>query len=427
MIDLRTGNCLDVMPTLEANSIDTIITDPPYGISFMGKRWDYDVPAVDIWREVYRVLKPGAHILVACGTRTQHRMAVNIEDAGFEIRDVITWLYGSGFPKSHDISKAIDKEAGCFVEGALSPNTRAGVVGDENGYDHSKRITLANPQTPAALYWQGWGTALKPACEFWTLARKPISERTVAANVLEWGTGGINVDGCRIASEMYKINTWDDGSKPFGGGAGHDYTGRTTSGRFPANLILDEDAAALLDEQSGVSRSTAQVRHNNVGWGTNGIYGSGDAQDSNGYSDTGGASRFFYVAKASRAERDAGCEGLPECIPSVAQAGDVNNKGQTGCPYSTTSPTPKRNAHPTVKPISLMRYLCRLITPPAGVVLDPFMGSGSTGCAAVLEGRDFIGIELDEKWVDVARRRIAYWQAQVVPETLPLEMAVMAQ
>jgi DNA modification methylase len=425
VIDLRLGDCLEVMREMPDDSVDACVTDPPYGWSFMGKRWDYDVPAVEVWREVYRVLRPGAHILVACGTRTQHRMAVNIADAGFEIRDVITWLYGSGFPKSLDISKAIDKQLDTFVEGELSPNSRCGVEGDENGYDHSKRITVPNPQSPAAARWQGWGTALKPACEFWTLARKPLAERTVAANVLAWGTGGVNVDGCRVATdELTPRNNkvGDNGWKNSSGG----YIELSPLGRFPANLILDEDAAALLDEQSGVCGAYAPVKSGHSGK-SKGIYGDYAQRGDDGatfYGErSGGASRFFYCAKASKGERDAGCEGLPETVK--VWNGQSDKSSTDVKPVEERWTTNMRNYHPTVKPVALMRYLCRLITPPRGVVLDPFMGSGSTGIGATLEGFGFIGVEMDADYHEIARRRIEHWREQNTPEPqLELEMCI---
>ena len=193
------------MKTLDDNSVDSIVTDPPYGLSFMGKKWDYDVPSVEVWKEAMRVLKPGGHALIACGTRTQHRMVCNIEDAGFEIRDVVSWIYGSGFPKSLNISKVIDKAAGAEREvvgkiNAPASQKRVQTMGrpehSGSGWQESPNITA--PATEAAKEWDGWGTALKPACEFFTLCRKPLSEKTIAANVLKWGTGGINIDGCRV-------------------------------------------------------------------------------------------------------------------------------------------------------------------------------------------------------------------------------------
>jgi DNA modification methylase len=377
-LTLHHGDCLEVLRLLPDCSVDSIVTDPPYGLSFMGKRWDYDVPSVDVWAECLRVLKPGGHLLAFAGTRTQHRMAVRIEDAGFEIRDMIAWVYGSGFPKSLDVSKAIDKMdaaqeqqarryrftewvrstgitskqiddatqtnmGGHYTTAASQPaimtrehleacrhllgdipewvereadirsvesknfaerevvgqhQTDMGGLGGERLGQKGGDITIAS--TPEAKQWEGWGTALKPALEPITVARKPLIG-TVAENVLQHGTGAINVDGGRVGE------------------------------RWPANFIHDgsEEATDLL----------------------------------------GASARFFYCAKASKADRG-------------------------------------ENHHPTVKPTDLMRYLCRLVTPPSGIVLDPFMGSGSTGKAAMLEGFAFVGIEREAEYIDIAKARI---------------------
>jgi len=349
---IMTGDCLAVLKTLAENSIDSIVTDPPYGIRFMAKRWDHDVPKIDVWKECLRVLKPGGHMLVACGTRTQHRMVAPIEDAGFEIRDVITWLYSQGFPKSLNVSKAIDKEAGAerevvgesqYAGRGIRPSVKTNAIGAYFSTDHQP---ITTPATDAAKQWEGFGTAIKPACEFWTLCRKPSSESTVAKNVLRWATGGLNIDGCRVSvgAEL---------------------------GRFPANLILDEEAAAALDEQTGILKSGSLLPGHKQGRGTgNSIQTSGGVIQKEYGGDSGGASRFFYCAKASKSDR---CEG---------------------------------NNHPTVKPTSLMRYLCKLITPPAGTVLDPFAGSGSTGVAALSEGFKFLGIELNSEYVTIAQNRL---------------------
>jgi DNA modification methylase len=321
--ELHNGDCLDVLRGLPDCSVDAIVTDPPYGLSFMGKKWDYDVPSVEVWAECLRVLKPGGHLLAFAGTRTQHRMAVRIEDGGFEIRDMIAWVYGSGFPKSHNLR-------------------------DE---------------------WQGWGTALKPALEPITVARKPLSG-TVAANVLAHGTGALNIDGARVAAD-----DGQDRSRPprtpnaiLGGGKGTNLTAseHNEAGRWPANLIHD---------------------------------GSAEPVDL-----LGDAARFFYCAKASKRDRDEGLEGFKKEPGVFFQTGN----GASGKPSSIGSYTaPRANIHPTVKPTDLMRYLCRLVTPPGGVVLDPFMGSGSTGKAAMREGFRFIGIERDPEYIEIARARIA--------------------
>jgi len=410
---LLLGNCLEVLKTLPDNSIDSVVSDPPYGLKFMGKKWDYDVPSVETWREVMRVLKPGGHALIACGTRTQHRMALNIEDAGFEIRDVITWLYGSGFPKSLDISKAIDKSAGAERE-VIGKKSTYREPQTPNGWDCTKRAEFETaPSTDAAKEWQGWGTALKPACEFWTLARKPLSESTVAKNVLKWGVGGINVDGCRIASDELtprknKGGRLETNVGEFGINDKDFIATPSPLGRFPANLILDEQAAFDLDAQSGISKSVNSQR-NNAASKNSCMSGDNLGHVSFGHNDSGGASRFFYCAKASKSERNAGLEGMPNRI--LARSGGAAAAAERGESYDIGDGAFNRtieckNHHPTVKPIKLMEYLCRLITPPSGTVLDPFMGSGSTGVAAKSLGFNFVGIELDKEYFDIANARI---------------------
>ncbi len=298
MHELHHGNCLDILRTMPDCSIDAVVTDPPYGLSFMGKRWDYDVPSTEIWAECLRVLKPGGYLLAFAGTRTQHRMAVRIEDAGFEIRDMLAWMYGSGFPKSHNLDG-----------------------------EH-----------------QGWGTALKPAMEPITMARKPF-KATVAQNVQEWGTGAINIDGCRIPCDDGFEKAWDNpvstnisakGGTYISEGIQHqvDLSEYKPSGRWPANVLHDgsPDVVRTIGEDS----------------------------------------RFFYCSKSSSEDRNDGCD----------------------------------NNHPTVKPTDLMRYLCRMVTPTGGIVLDPFTGSGSTGRGAVLEGFRFIGCEMDADYIEIAKARI---------------------
>ena len=358
-------------------SIDAIVTDPPYGLSFMGKKWDYDVPGEDIWRECLRVLKPGGHLLAFAGTRTQHRMAVRIEDAGFEIRDMIAWVYGSGFPKSMDVSKAIDKAAG--AQGSRGPMKRGGERlarledgkrdgegrwGDEAGRDPFTYL----PATPEAQQWAGWGTALKPALEPITVARKPF-KGTVAANVLAHGTGGINVDGCRVGTGEDTGRSRSGANNLFSGlgpqdSAAHDL------GRWPANLIHDgsDEVVGLFPESKGQQGAISGKEPSGK---TNAVYGEYQQRnESEPRNDAGSAARFFYCAKTSKRERGEG------------------------------------NNHPTVKPIALMRYLCRLVTPPSGTVLDPFMGSGSTGIAAGAERFNFVGIELDPDYFAIAQQRI---------------------
>jgi DNA modification methylase len=450
MINLLHGDCLEQMKTLEDNSVDSIVSDPPYGISFMAKKWDYDVPSVDVWNEAMRVLKPGGHALIACGTRTQHRMVVNIEDAGFEIRDVVSWIYGSGFPKSLNISKAIDKNGGnghlaneiaqqlknartsrglsqkkaddLFCGGTTNyswyegrpagqriPNEetfkkialewselkslqekvaeaerevvgksahKSGIANGTKGHNTvggtiAQHVEITTPATEAAKQWDGWGTALKPACEFFTLCRKPLSEKTIAANVLKWGTGGINIDACRVGTETTfttrgKTQTGAGGWKT----VGHDEPQRKQNpqGRFPANLIHDGSKEVLDLFPDTKTNPAYGTKHDGS------IWGSGKGQAVTIAASQGSAARFFYCPKASKKDRNEG------------------------------------NNHPTVKPTALMAYLCRLITPTGGVVLDPYMGSGSTGKAAVQEGFRFVGCELDKDYFDIATARVTNGQ-----------------
>ena len=315
MHELYHGNCLDILRTMPDNSIDAVVTDPPYGLSFMGKKWDYDVPSTEIWAECLRVLKPGGYLLAFAGTRTQHRMAVRIEDAGFEIRDMLAWMYGSGFPKSHNLD--------C---------------------EH-----------------QGWGTALKPAMEPITMARKPF-KATVAQNVQEWGTGAINIDGCRIGEEEIKTCAKVKGKSfdslaPVSGFNGCEES--THFGRWPANVLHDGSAEIL--------------------------------------QGMGEAARFFYTPKACKSDRENGCFALPLVSYEMNRPPDSD---------VDLVPTVNRNFHPTVKPTDLMRYLCRMVTPTGGIVLDPFTGSGSTGRGAVLEGFRFIGCEMDADYIEIAKARI---------------------
>jgi DNA modification methylase len=429
---LHTGDCREVMATLPAESVDAIVCDPPYGLSFMGKGWDHGVPGVDFWVEALRVLKPGGHLIAFGGTRTYHRLAVAIEDAGFEVRDCLMWLYGSGFPKSHNVSKAMDKQAGAEREVVTQKRTDmfgeyevelsyggASNIGKDstNSYITKVRGTattvhLTAPNTDLAKEWHGWGTALKPSYEPAILARKPL-RGTVADNVTQWGTGALNIDGCRVEHNDPEKRTNRTSAK-FDGITMHAYEHAdgginqlaiaNPSGRWPANLILDEEAAAALDAQSGVTRSVRTDRgkgidgptFQNVNGTLNGI---------RGHSDTGGASRFFYTAKASRSEREAGLDGVEAVRRSDGR------KTEHHVPNLRTSE--RANHHPTVKPIALMRYMIRLVAPRGAVVLDPFMGSGSTGCAAMVEGMQFVGIDITPEYVDIARRRLAWWSCSL--------------
>jgi DNA modification methylase len=425
MATLHHGDCLEVLRGMANDSVDSVVTDPPYGLSFMGKKWDYDVPSEDIWRECLRVLKPGGHLLAFAGTRTQHRMAVRIEDAGFEIRDLIAWVYGSGFPKSLDVSKAIDKAAGVAFDAV--PAAGVGFMNAEGsgGYNVTKnQLARKGESTEAARQWQGWGTALKPALEPITLARKPL-EGTVAANVLAHGTGGLNVDGCRVASsdqiaavtgKATLCGTRDGYDRPWK----HDPAAlaarqeranaaiekANTLGRWPANLIHDgsDEVVGLFPERDGSKPGT---RYNGPKFDGDVYNASSTAQKEFGYGDSGSAARFFYCAKASKADRDEGCEALEERKSGMSNGAQLNGEGyDKGQDIGLNRVISRRNNHPTVKPTALMRYLCRLVTPPGGVVLDPFMGSGSTGKAAILEGFQFVGIEREEEYIKIAKARI---------------------
>lgn len=568
--EIKHGDCLEVLKSMPDNSVDAVVTDPPYGLSFMGKKWDYDVPSVEIWAECLRVLKPGGHLLAFAGTRTQHRMAVRIEDAGFEIRDMIAWVYGSGFPKSLDVSKAIDKAAGAERE-VVGPNQwaeRGGLV-QANTYGTPSRPDETAPATDAARQWQGYGTALKPAMEPITVARKPL-EGTVAENVLEHGTGALNIDGCRVPidaeADASQLRTMQRSQREPGDGWGMSTTSGDTpqvvrpDGRWPANLIHDGSEEVVVcfpvttsgkDKNPAKASSSGFTRHGTrseeVNYGDTGsaarffscqkddfplllsdakaifeawkksaantVQGSLSrprqyadiARDlvrlaeacgavlqgpllgghftsateseceklceivitailyieqrswlvsqherhtllgnlvsiaatneqtgittitvshltSDGYAESAtfgimrantdhgvvaSASRFTYCAKASKKDRD---EGLSNPATPFVQFQTAN--GTSGRPSSLSEGrnTEYRNHHPTVKPTDLMRYLCRLVTPPGGTVLDPFTGSGSTGKAAMLEGFNFIGIEREAEYVAIAEARIAETQ-----------------
>ena len=376
------GDCREVMATLDAASVDAVVCDPPYGLSFMGKGWDHGVPGEEFWTEAMRVAKPGAHLLAFGGTRTYHRLACAIEDAGWEIRDCVMWVYGSGFPKSHDVSKAIDKAAGAEREricGVRSAVVGATYAGDEWSREFKDSVLSSDPITDAARQWSGWGTALKPAWEPIIVARKPLCG-TVADNVLTHGTGGINVDGCRVGTES--TLTVRNGNTGAHGRYGKDdrvFTRENPPGRWPANVIhdgSDEVVGLFPQQQSGANPTRRGSQKFRTAYGE--FAGNEECVSHRG-ADSGSAARFFYCAKASKADRTAD------------------------------------NPHPTVKPTALMRYPCRLVTPPGGVVLDPFTGSGSTGKAAVLEGFGFIGIEREAEYVEIARARIA----AAVPEMEP--------
>jgi site-specific DNA-methyltransferase (adenine-specific) len=438
------GNNLNILPTLPDNSVDSIVTDPPYELGFMGKKWDSSGIAysVELWTECLRVLKPGGHLLSFGGTRTWHRVAVAIEEAGFEIRDSMAWLYGSGFPKSLDVSKAIDKAAGAEREvltetvedlfgereeekKEIRTNEASGLVSVGQGERTLTTRYETAPATTEAQQWEGWGTALKPAFEPVVVARKPLIG-TVAENVLTHGTGGLNIDGSRIGRKQGDNSSAGNRTATFGtqdtqpGGDGSGGWEQNASGRWPANVILDEYTAELLDEQSGVSKSRQALMGNGTrseGWNLN----TADPTI-RGHNDSGGASRFFYVAKASKRDRNEGLEDLPTRAATELTGRREGSKGLSGSSEhgNSTNPfanggsvEPRQNFHPTVKPTDLMRYLIKLVTPPGGTVLDPFTGSGSTGKAAILEGFRFIGCELTEDYVPIIEGRLKHAELKV--------------
>lgn len=456
------GDSLERLKDLPTNTIDAVVCDPPYGLSFMGKRWDYDVPSEALWREVFRVMKPGAHLLSFFGTRTYHAGVTRIEAAGFEVRDMLSWLYATGFPKSLDVSKAIDKAAGAertekiqrpiaFADSncwGTPNNNSSGAQSGTSFNPHAEKVNVGGgmrehtlPATDDAKQWQGWGTALKPANEPIVLARKPLEKGlTVAQNVLKWGTGALSVDACRIhngpkaAAKQVEFKLSRKDQQGFGYHGGSVKIGRendVNQGRWPANVLFDEEAAAALDQQSGVSKSPRETKTTpHIARKQSNTYGdySQSGRTIQGHGDSGGASRFFYVAKASKRERNAGLEGMPERESSKVGQTVWTNECQV-CGKSRPQ-TEKQcgscggevvkidrdkpasaNHHPTVKPIKLMEYLCKLVTPPGGIVLDPFMGSGTTGCAAAKLGFQFIGIEREAEYIAIAEKRIAHWAA----------------
>ena len=486
-IDLRLGDCLEVLKTIPDNSVDSVVTDPPYGIGFMNKEWDNPQkhqelieretnrslerfeegkspvkggfskgvqPGLpiggakegkwfqdwcELWaRECYRILKPGGHALSFSAPRTYHRMATAFEDSGFQIRDQLMWVFGQGFPKSLNIGKAIDKIEG--NEREVVGETKAGktALGQNSGWNqHENRTEIE--VTKGNSEWEGWGTALKPAHEPIVMARKPLSEKSIAENVLKHGTGGINIDGSRIeTSESEKVKTEGHIRKgnvigdertsvaagQFGDGAfvaGTDLT----NGRFPANIIFDEEAGQLLDEQSG-------VKQYNKNREDNGTYLGGHRKEYVGtenneiekkikgqfFNDKGGASRFFYCPKAAKSDRNEGLDEFEKKKSGIGStyAGNQKTSNISGNPDRQTDP--KANHHPTVKPVDLMRYLINLITPPNGTILDPFMGSGSTGKAAIRCGVNFIGIEKEQEYMDIASARIEHEQNKPIQTQL---------
>jgi len=382
------GDCRDVLKTLADCSVDSVVTDPPYELGFMGKKWDGTGIAYDlsVWVECLRVLKPGGHVLAFGGSRTWHRMAVAIEDAGFEIRDSIAWMYGSGFPKSLDVSKAIDKKLGAEREvvgyytvggNALTPlKEKGGTFGVGVASSPSGQLPITSAGSDEGKQWEGWGTALKPAFEPIVVGRKPFAKgSTVAANVLEHGVGGLNIDASRIDAKGRPLieKTGEKWAGSNMDSAGSKAVGATDLGRWPANVILDEYSAGLLDEQSGENPS-----------------------------------RFFYCAKASKRDRNEGLDGLEVAKTGKMMRNANNTSEEASKGFERFDTKPSQNFHPTVKPTALMRYLIKLVTPAGGTVLDPFTGSGSTGKAALLDGYKFVGAELTEEYLPIIEGRLRW-------------------
>ncbi len=469
------GDCIEEMKKLPDNSVDAIITDPPYGLEFMGKEWDkfkegkniaggttgIDTPfgrskplnsvyqygleeknqlqkfCFDWAKECLRVLKPGGFLLSFGGTRTYHRMTCGIEDAGFEIRDTIMWVYGSGFPKSLNIGKAVDKLQGNEREvvGKKDINAIKALQKFKEQDGRTIKTDFSNIDigiTKGTSEWEGWGTALKPAVEPIVVARKPLSEKNVALNVLKWGTGGINIDESRVdvadSEKESFAKEWDrfqSGSQE--GTVGYvkqdgeyDLNQNRPQGRFPANIILDEEAGRMLDEQSGISKSIQSKRGGNVNSGTERYqWNKGDKENFNlndayecGFNDKGGASRFFYCAKASKSERNFGCEEFEDkqkCpMSKESRIGECINASKGMERFETIC----KNNHPTVKPIKLMEYLIKLVSKENAVILDPFLGSGTTAIACLKTNRKFIGIEKESDYVKIAEARIKPYLSQ---------------
>ena len=458
------GDCIEELKKLPENSVDAIVTDPPYGLGFMNKEWDSPAkhrelverelkrsaerkkqgksptdapfsqsvqPGLAIkgakegrwyqewceqWsKELFRVLKPGGYFLSFCATRMYHRMTCGIEDAGFEIRDTIMWLYGSGFPKSLNIGKQIDKIEGNERE-VVGENKNARINPPQKDVYEAGIRGKECDLTKGNSEWEGWGTALKPACEPIVVARKPLSEKNVALNVLKWGTGGINIDGCRVGDGSDKIKGGCKKSNEGWNKLVNKHKEQATKdiyskGRFPANIILDEEAGKMLDKQSGIlgSNSLAIRKTFNTG-GSGNVYTTTHDNIGNVVSikGKGGASRFFYCAKASKSERNYGCDDLESKRGGSMEANttDTMQLGGASLKGEPKEIQQTKNNHPTVKPIALMEYLIRLVTPKGGIVLDPFLGSGTTAIACIKEGANYIGIEKEPEYIKIAKSRL---------------------
>ena len=514
------GSSAEILKTYPDNSFDAVVTDPPYGINFLGKAWDSNTGDREVYEQCLRVLKPGGHLLAFSAARTYHHLAMTVETVGFEIRDQIMWIYGSGFPKSQDVGKAMDRRAGkadsktsllqakeilktlysnsgktttqinsecgfnatgylategkhkgwaqnlplnekwqkikevvgcddtydylfTSVEREIVGTKQSGCFSDEErhtiGASETQTVDITIPKSNSARQWDGWGTQLKPAHEPIVMARKPI-KNTVMDNVQEYGTGAINIDACRVGSEIFdtsqnRRNT-QNGQIYDGGWAGKE-GGELVQGRFPANVIMDDEAGKILDEQApkvGNLFSGKRTKSSTTGSGHSLVKAKHEGEDNGVFDGLGGASRFFYCPKVSGKERNIGCEDIKDQQHLAADGTPLKGHGLNrvcatcNAPQlkpelclckekSWISPQKTGNNHPTVKPIELMKYLIKLVTPPNGHILDPFNGSGSTGCAAVELGFDYTGIELDPNYVEIANKRISHWEQECKPKT----------
>ena len=457
MIRLHNHDCLEVLKMMIEDEVfvDSIVTDPPYELGFMGRSWDSTGIAFqkETWELCFKILKPGGHLLAFSGSRTYHRMAVAIEDAGFEIRDQVMWLYGSGFPKSMNVGKALDKKLGNerIKTGEKKTHSNKGIKQSEQrtaigagafGQEVEEEVTVGTTE------WEGWGTALKPAHEPLVLARKPLSEKSVVDNVLKHRTGGINIDECRVEGNDAKYpdtnpdfrdqgrqskenmgidklsfgqtenvkrkkvvrksrdenSVWTDDNSGMKA-EGSEYADADPRGRFPSNIMHDGS-----DVVKDIFPYNKAGSYKGEGSKSGGIWNKSTGKPAGReYGDEGSASRYFYCAKTSKAERNQGLDNLPtkkaSSMPGRRNADDMKDS-KIDNDVTGRFVTEKKNVHPTVKPIKLMKYLCRLITPKGGTVLDPFMGSGSTGMAAKEENFDFVGIEKEEEYFNIASARI---------------------
>jgi len=456
------GNNIDILKSYPDNYFDAIVTDPPYGLGnepnaekmlqawltsgylevngsgFMGKEWDAFVPQPIFWKEVFRVLKFGGYVLAFYGTRTYDWGVMAMRLAGFEVRDSIQWVYGSGFPKSHNIGKAVDKlqvnereVIGISKNDRPNSQVKGGRVFHKafnNGQEHETiNITKGNSE------WEGWGSALKPAVEPIVVCRKPLEKGlSIAENVLKWGVGGINIDGCRVGEEVAK-----------------EYTSQDTQGRFPANIILECICDEVIKGDKGKPFNYKGKEYNNK---DTSMFNGDKPEAPSNYNDKGdthtnpdcpcyimdrqsggNASRFFYQAKASKSERNRGLEGfeVKQTKGGGGGIGDYLEDVNAASGKFGSEKAPSSNFHPTVKPVKLMQYLVRLVTPPNGLVLDPFCGSGTTGIACRLEGFNFVGMEMEEDYAKIAQARIDNWfgasDKDSVPESSSLVESASAE